>query len=758
MKIKHLVAILPGLYAASAFAMQPFVVKNIKVEGIQRTEAGTVFSYLPVKVGDTMDDEKSVVAIKALYATGFFKDVRIESENGLLVVVVQERPAISAIEITGAKEIKQDTLKSGLKQIGLAESRILDKSLLDKAVQELKRQYVGRGHYGVKVVATVTPLERNRVDVGFNISEGEVAKIHKIDIIGNHDFKESELLDLFSLSTPNWLSWFTNDDQYSKNKLSADEESLRSFYQNRGYLEFGVNSIEVSITPDKKDIYITINISEGPKYTVSGIKFAGDRLIPEAELQKIVGIKSGDIFSREKVTDSIRLISDRLGDEGYAFANVNAIPDLDKEKHTAAFTFSIDPGHRVYVRRINITGNTRTKDEVIRRELRQMEGGWYMGQKIKDSKQRVDRLGYFTDANIETPAVVGTNDQVDLNMSVTERPTGNVSIGAGFASSQGLILSGSVSENNIFGTGNQASIQLNTSKINTVYAFSYTNPYFTDEGTSLGYDLYKRNVNPSTLYLGQYSTSTLGAAVRYGVPVTDNDIIHYGLGFESTGINVNTYSSQRYIDYVNTFGSNNSTIMGTIGWSRDTRNNAFFPTEGTMKSAYTEVGLPGGTLKYYKITAQNMWFHTLYKDFTLMLNGQVGIGGGYGGKPLPFFKNFYVGGTGSVRGYDVSSLGPRDSSNQAMGGDRQIIGNAEIYFPMPGIKDKKSVRLSTFIDGGMAYGPSQLPVKGGLRYAAGFALTWISPVGPLKFSIAQPLNAQTGDNIQRFQFMLGNIF
>lgn len=757
-----------SLQAASAFAMQPFVVKNIRVEGIQRTEPGTVFSYLPVKIGDTMNDQKSVAAIKALYATGFFKDVRIETDKDVLVVIVEERPAIASIDITGAKEIKKDTLKTGLKQIGLAESHILDRALLDKAVQELKRQYIGRGHYGVKVNAILTPLERNRVDVSFNISEGDVAKIRKIDIIGNHVFKESDLLDLFSLSTPNWLSWFTNDDQYSRNKLAADEETLRAFYQNRGYLEFTVNSVNVSITPDKKDIYIAINITEGPKYTVGSIKFAGDMLIPDAELRKLVDIKTGEIFSREKVTDAIKLISDRLGDEGYAFANVNAIPDLDKKNHTAAFTFSIDPGHRVYVRRINITGNTRTKDEVIRREFRQMEGGWYMGAKIKDSKRRIDRLGYFSDSNIETPAVIGTNDQVDLNINVTERPTGNVSVGAGYASAQGLILSGSVSENNIFGTGNQASIQVNTSSLNTVYAFSYTNPYYTDEGTSLGYDLYKRVVNPSALLIGQYSTNTVGATVRYGVPVTDNDVIHYGLGFENTTITLNnyavvtgvtTYTSPLYSQFVQQFGNTNSTIMGTIGWSRDTRDNAFFPTEGSMKSAYTEMGLPGGSLKYYKVTVQDMWFHTLYKDFTLMLNGQVGVGGGYGGKPLPFFKNFYAGGVGSVRGYNISSLGPRDTYNEPMGGNKEVIGSAEIYFPMPGIKDKKSVRLSTFVDGGMAYGTTQTPLQaGGLRYAAGLALTWISPVGPLKFSIAQPLNAQSQDNIQRFQFMLGNIF
>lgn len=774
MKLKHLVAILSSLYATASFAIEPFVVKNIKVEGIQRTEPGTVFSYLPVKIGDTMDDEKSVQAIKALYATGFFKDVRIEAQGNLLIVVVEERPAIASIDIIGTKELKKDTLKTGLKQIGLAESRILDRSLLDKAVQELKRQYIGRGYYGVKVKATLTPLERNRVAVNFNVTEGDIAKIHKIDIIGNHDFKEKELLDLFSLSTPNWLSWFTDDDKYSRNKLAADEETLRAFYQNQGYLEFAINSINVSITPDKKDIYITVNLTEGPKYTISGIKFAGDKLISEAELRKIVDIKAGDIFNREKVTDAIKNISGRLGDEGYAFANVNAIPDLDKKMHTAIFTFSIDPGHRVYVRRINITGNTTTKDEVIRREFRQMEGGWYMGQKIKDSKNRINRLGYFSDANIETPAVIGTNNQVDLNLSVTERPTGNISVGAGYASAEGLILTGSISQNNIFGTGNQASISVNTSILNRVISLSYTNPYYTDAGTSRGFDLYKRDVNPSALMLGQYQTQTTGAMVRYGVPVTDNDIIHYGLGVEQTSIQLVNYAalfpytygtiypiytSPLYSQFIQQFGNTNTTLKGTIGWSRDTRNNAFFPTEGSMKSAYTEMGLPGGSLKYYKVTVQDMWFHTLYKDFTLMLNGQLGIGGGYGGKPLPFFNNFYAGGVGSVRGYDISSLGPKDIYNEPIGGNKEVIGSAEIYFPMPGIKDKKSVRLSTFIDGGQVYGTSQIPLQGGgLRYAAGLALTWISPVGPLKFSIAQPLNAQPLDNIQRFQFMLGNIF
>jgi len=759
MKIKHLAAIISALYVSSAFAVEPFVVKDIRVEGIQRTEAGTVFSYLPIKVGDTLNDDNAAAAIKALYATGFFKDVRLESDKGVLVVVVEERPAISKIDIVGVKEFDKDQLISGLKQVGLAESRIFDRSLLEKAEQELKRQYTSRGKYATQVTTTVTPLERNRVSISFNVEEGEVAKIRQINLVGNNAFKEKELLDLFELRTPGLFTWFTKDDQYSKQKLSGDLEALRSHYLNRGFLEFNVDSTQVSITPDKKDIYITINLVEGPKYIVSNIKLAGEMLVPEAELRKLINIKPGEVFAREKLTESIKLISERLGDDGYAFANVNAVPELNKEKQEAAFTFFIDPGRRVYVRRVNISGNNRTRDEVIRREMRQLESGWYSTEKITRSKTRIDRLGYFKDVNVETPAVPDANDQVDLNVSVTEKPTGTVMIGAGFSSTEKLVVSGSISQNNIFGTGNALSAQVNSGSINKVYSLSYTNPYFTPDGVSRGFDVYLRNVDPTSLSVGSYSSSTTGGTMRFGVPVTEDDTIFFGIGAERTKLTTFPTSPARYLSFVNTFGADNTTLLGTVGWARDKRDSAIYTTKGTVQRAFVEAGLPGGTLKYYKMTYQHQWYRPLTKTFTLLLNGEVGHADGYSNKPLPFYKNFYAGGTSSVRGYEGSSLGPRDTNDEVLGGNQRVVGNAEILFPFPGMKNEKSVRLSAFVDGGAVFGTNGAkPDSEGMRYSTGVALSWISPIGPLTFSLAKPLNANVNDKQQRFQFTLGGGF
>src|SRR6478672_5616050 len=476
--------LLVALSAAPARAIEPFEIKDIRVEGIQRTEAGTVFSYLPVKVGDTMTDEKASQTIRALFATGFFRDVSVEAEEGVLVVVVQERPSIAQIQFTGMREFDRETVLKAMSQIGLAEGRIFDKGLLDRAEQELKRQYLTRGRYATNVSTTVTPLERNRVSVSFTIEEGEASKIRQITIIGNQVFPERELLRQISLRTPGWLTWYSKADQYSRQKLAADLETLRSYYLDRGFLEFNVESTQVSITPDKKDIYVTIAVSEGPRYRVSDVKVAGEPLLPEAEIRKLITLKPGEIFSRARVTESTKKISDRLGADGYAFANVNAAPELDKEKREASFTFIIDPGRRVYVRRINISGNARTRDEVIRREMRQLEGAWYASDRITTSKQRLDRLGYFTETNIETPAVQGTTDQVDVNVSVVERPTGSVLLGAGFGSGEGLILSGSLTQNNFLGSGKHVSFGVNTSKINTTYAVSLTDPYYTPDGIS----------------------------------------------------------------------------------------------------------------------------------------------------------------------------------------------------------------------------------------------------------------------------------
>lgn len=730
------------------------------MEGIQRTEAGTVFSYLPVKVGDVLDDEKAAAAIKALYATGFFKDVRLESENDVLIVVIEERPAIAQINIAGAKEFEKDKLREGLKQAGLAESRIFDRSTLEKAEQELKQQYMARGKYAVKITTTTTPLERNRVGITFHVDEGKTAKIRKINVVGNKAFKEKDLLDAFSLRTPGLLTWLTKEDQYSKQKLAGDLESLRSYYLNRGYLEFSIESTQVSITPDMQDIYITVNIVEGPKYNVSDIKLAGELLVPEEELRKLIKLSAGDTFSREKLTESIKLITDRLGDDGYAFANINASPQLDKEKQQVAFTFFIDPGRRVYVRRINITGNSRTRDEVIRREMRQFEGGWYSTSKINRSKTRIDRLNFFTAVNVETPAVPGTTDQIDVNVEVKEKPTGAIMFGAGYSNMEGLILSGSVAQDNIFGTGKFVNLMVNTGSVNKTYSLSYTDPYFTKDGVTAGFDLYKRVLNTRTLSsVMNFNTDTLGAGLRFGIPLNENDSILAGLGAENTEIELGPNSPQRNIDFVKEFGPSTINIPATMSWRRDGRDSAIWTTSGTTQRAFTEVGLPGGDLTYYKLSYDLRWYYPVTEIFTLMLNGEFGYGDGYSGKELPFFKNFFAGGNTSVRGYNISSLGPRDANNRTLGGNKRLVGNLEVLFPMPGMRNDRTVRLSAFLDGGTVWGPGGVrPEQEGLRYSAGVAVTWISPMGPLKISVAQPLNSKPGDNIQRFQFQFGQQF
>ena len=749
--------LLLALHAAAATAIEPFVIKDIRVEGIQRTEAGTVFSYLPVKVGETMTDEGASHAIRVLYATGFFRDVSLERDGDVLVVVVQERPSIAQIDFTGMKEFNKDQIIAGMRQVGLAEGRIFDRGLLDRAEQELKRQYLSRGYYAVNISTTVTPLERNRISLNFNVDEGNIARIRQISIIGANVFSESTLLNQFVLRTPGMLTWFSKHDQYSRQKLSADLESLRSHYLNRGYLEFSIDSTQVSITPDKQDIYITISITEGRPYKVSEIKVAGELLIPEAEVRALIRIKPGEDFSRERLTESTKLIADRLGNDGYAFANVNASPELDKEKQLAAFTFFIDPGRRVYVRRVNVTGNNRTRDEVIRREVRQLEGGWYSADKVVVSKQRINRLGYFNEVEVETPAVAGTTDQVDVNVSVVEKPTGLVLFGAGFSSGEGLVLSGSIQQNNIFGTGKHVSLGLNTSKINTVYSLSYTDPYFTIDGISQGFDIYYRVTSPSDADLARYETKTGGAALRLGVPVSEIDTIFYGLGFENTTITTFADSPLFYRNYVNTFGPTNTNLFVSAGWTRDGRDSLIYPTKGTLQKASAELGLPVGDLHYYKTTYQFQRYFPLTRSVTFMLNGEAGYGDGYDDEPLPFFKNFFVGGVNSVRGYKSYTIGPKDSAGQPSGGNSKLLANAELFFPFPGLENDRSVRLGTFVDMGSVGNKYQgSPMQ--MRYSAGMSLLWVSPLGPLKISVAKAIRAQLGDEKEVFQFTIGGVF
>ena len=756
---KLLVGLLCALLVHSAMAFDPFQIKDIRVEGIQRTEAGTVFSYLPVKVGDTMNDEKAAAAIKALFATGFFKDVRLEIDGQVLVVVLEERPAIASLEFTGLKAFKPEDLKKSLREVGLAESRIFDRALVERAEQELKRQYLAQGHYAIQVTTTITPLERNRVGVNFAVSEGEIAKIRQINIIGAGAMKEADLLDLLVLRTPGWLTWYTKNDQYSKQKLSGDLETLRSHYLDRGHLEFNIESTQVSISPDKQDIYITINITEGEKYTVSSVKLAGQLLLPEAELAKLVQVKPGEVFSREKMTETTKAISERLGNEGYAFANVNAAPELDKEKRQVAFTVFIDPGRRVYVRRINVAGNTRTRDEVIRREMRQSEAGWYDGERINKSRTRVDRLGYFDEVTVETPPVAGTTDQVDMEVKVKEKPTGNILLGAGFSSAEKFTLSGSVEQQNLFGSGKHVAVQVSTSKSNKVYSLSHTDPYFTVDGVSQGFDIYSRKTDTSTLAVGSFGADSLGGGMRWGLPVAEDDYVSLGLAVDRTTLKLDAGSPVRYLDYVTRFGARSNTLLATVGWQKDGRDSLLVTTRGVYRRAALELSLPGSTATYARAFYQHQYFVPLDRKWTLAMKGEFGLAKSYGNKELPFFKNYYAGGIGSVRGFDSNSLGPVDAvTNTALGGNKRLIGNVELLFPVPGLGRDQSMRMSAFVDAGNVWGYDKQFSLGSLRYSAGVGFAWNSPLGPLKFSYANPFNKKAEDKVQRLQFQMGSVF
>lgn len=763
-KLKSILLIVSSLYASSAMAFDEFVVKDIRVEGLQRTEAGTVFSHLPVKVGETMNDNLASEAIKALYGTGFFKDVRIEVENNVLIVTIQERSSIAQIDFSGNKSFPTDKMKEGLKQIGLTEGQIFDKSQLDRAEQEIKRQYLSQGKYGATVKTVVSPLERNRVAVRFDIEEGAVSKIRDINIVGNRTFSTDDLRAEFLLTTPNWMSWWNKDDQYSKQKLNADLETLRSFYMNQGYLEFNIDSTQVSITPDKRDIYITVNITEGEKYTISEVKLAGETLVPEDELRQLMQIQAGDTFSREKVTQTSKAISDRLSNDGYAFSNVNAVPEINKDQHTAAFTFFVDPGRRVYVRRINIVGNTRTRDEVVRREVRQLESAWYASNKINRSKERIVRTDFFSDVNVETPAVPGTSDQVDLNISVVEKSTGSVQFGAGLSSNEGVVFGITVNQNNFLGTGNRVSANINTGKVNTTYSLSYTDPYFTPDGVSRGIDLYRRDVDTSSLNIGSFNTSSYGGGVRFGIPLNERDGFNFGLAADFTSVDLTSDSPKQYRDFCdNNSGCSSDSVVISAGWSHDTRDSITFTKNGVLQRLTGEVTLPVLDLEYYKVDYKHAWFKEVYKDFTLMLNGEIGYANSYGNTNYPFFKNYYLGGVNSVRGYDNGSLGPKDIDPSTLqdfstGGTKRLLGNAEMYFPVPGLKDSSQFRLSAFLDAGNVFGANESYSLGDLRYSTGVGVSWFSPFGPLKLVFAKPLNEQAGDKTQTIQFQLGQQF
>lgn len=761
------------LLGALAFAQgaAAFTISDIRVEGISRTEPGTVFSHLPFRAGDEYTAEKGTRAIHALYASGLFRDVTLTQDGDVLVVHIVERPAVATIETSGIKAFDKDAVEKSLRDVGMAEGRIFDQAVLERADQELRRQYLARGYYGVSVKTTVTPLERNRVRITISVDEGRASSISAIRFVGNKTFDNDELADLMQLGVPNWFSRYTKRDLYSREKLAADLESIRSFYMNQGYLDFKIDSVQVSIAPNKSDVYVTINMTEGEKYTVNDVRLTGDLLGLDSELQALITLEKGEMYNAEKVKNVSSAITDKLATLGYAFATANASPISDAQGRTVDIVYTVDPGRRAYVRRVNITGNNRTRDEVIRREVRQYEAAWFNSDLVKLSRDRIDRLGYFESVTAEPKPVPGTRDQVDLEVNVKERPTGSISLGAGYSTSEGIILSAGFAQNNVFGTGNSVSVDVNTSKSQRTIALSVVQPYITPEGISRSWDVYDRSVDLKELEVADVKYDTRGFGVSWGIPFTELDRVFLGGRFEMTDVKSNANSPWRYQNYEDKYGDNPMTVALTLGWSRDSRDNSLAPTRGVYQRLNGEFALPGFDIQYYKATYQYQQYIPLSRTWTLAFNGEVGWGDVYGKTDeFPFFKNFYAGGIGSVRGYNSGSLGPKeydpyDGDSDNLGGDRMLTGSIEILAPLPG--GDRTLRVFGFLDAGYVWGYEGVGVRqyrrqsmslSDLRYSTGIGVAWISPLGPLKFSIAAPLNDKDGDDIQRFQFQIGTGF
>jgi len=741
----------------AAWALAPFKVQDIRVEGLQRVEPGTIFASLPLRVGDEYSDEKGSAAIRALFALGLFKDVRLEANGNVLVVVVEERPTIANVEFAGTKEFDKDALQKAMRDVGLAEGRPFDKALADRAEQELKRQYINKSLYGAEVVTTVTPVERNRVNLTFTVSEGEPARIKDIHITGNKAFSESTLKGLFDLDTGGWLSWYTKSDRYARAKLNADLETLRSYYLQRGYLEFRIDSTQVAISPDKQDIAITINVTEGERFVVSGVKLEGNFLDRDDEFKSLVSIQPGEPYNADKVTETTKAFTEHFGNFGFAFARVEAVPEIDRETNRVAIVLRAEPSRRAYVRRIQVSGNNRTRDEVIRREFRQYEASWYDGDKIKLSRDRVDRLGYFTEVNVETQDVPGSPDQVDLVINVAEKPTGSLQLGAGFSSAEKIALSFSIKQDNVFGSGNYLGVDVNTSKYRRTLVFSTTDPYFTQSGISRTFDLYYRTDKPYQDQGGNYEIVTTGTSVRFGVPFSEVDTVFFGGGLEHTRIKAGTNIPAAYLAYADAYGYSSNGVPLTIGWSRDDRDSALAPNSGRYQRLNSEWSVAGDA-RYVRANYQYQQYVPLNKKFTLAFNGELGLGKGIGGRPFPVFKNFYSGGLGSVRGFDQGTLGPRDITGASLGGPKKVTLNAELVAPFPGAGNDRTLRVFGFVDAGNVFGDNEKISFGEMRASAGLGLSWISPLGPLRIAYAQPVRKQAGDKIQKLQFQIGTSF
>ena len=749
---------------------------DIRIEGLQRVSAGTVFAALPVSVGDLIDEPVVREATRSLFRTGYFSDVVMVRENGVLVIGLVERPAVTEINLDGNKAIETEQLIDALRDNGLAEGQIFRQVILEGMVQELQRQYVSQGRYGALVKTEVKQLPRNRVAVNIDIDEGDVAKIRHINIVGNSDFAEETLLDEFEQNSTGWLSWISSNDKYAREKLSGDIETLESWYLDRGYLQFAVVSTQVSISPNKESVYITININEGDIFKVSGIELSGELKIPEPQIRALVLLSEDSTFSQTLMTTSSEFITRRLGNEGYTFAEVEGYPELNEEDKTAKITFVVKPGMRAYVRRIEFRGNTKTADNVLRREMRQMEGGSANNALIESSKVMLERLGFFKEVRVENIPVAGTNDLLDVIYTVEEQPSGSVGASVGYSQGYGLILGANLSENNFFGTGKQVGVGLNKSKYQTSINFSYTEPYFTVDGVSVGYSLFARETDYGEYNVSSFSTDTYGASVNWSYPVSDIQRIGFGFTYENLAISSGTYDSKEISEFVTDNGTDFDVISANVNWVQSTLNRGVFATRGSMQRVSADLALPGSGLEYYKITYKAQHLRGLYGPLTLKLRADFGYGESYGGTTtMPFFKNFYGGGFGSVRGFKKNTLGPQDTSPAGLvyyddpdpiGGNVQVEMGAEVLFPLPFLKDQRSVQSSLFLDVGNIFntkcGETQVncfkPDVGELRYSVGLGATWLSGFGPITFSIAKPLNSNDFDETEVFQFSLGNQF
>ncbi len=769
---RSLLSLLIGSLAIAP-AVQAFVVSDIRVDGLQRVSAGSVYNALPVEVGDDIQQSDIAGATRALYQTGYFNDIRMVREGDVLVVTVVERPTISAIDIEGNKVIKTEDLKTGLEHSGLAVGEIFQQATLEAIRLELERQYVAQGRYGASITTEVVPQPRNRVKLDIDIKEGKEATIEHVNIVGNNAFPRDELLALFELKPSRWYKFFSSSDKYSREKLAGDLERLRSWYLDRGYINFDITSTQVSISPDKQHVFVTVNIDEGERYTISNVKMAGDLVIPQEEADALLLAEPGQVFSRKMVTATEEVLTRQLGNEGYTFASVTGIPTPDHENHTVELTFFVDPGRRAYVRRINFVGNTKTDDEVLRREMRQMEGGSANAEQIEQSRVRLERLGFFKQVNVETRPVPGTNDQIDVIYTVEEQPSGNVTASVGYSQSDGLLLGGSISQNNFLGTGNRVSVGLNRSDVSQLYSFSFFDPYFTVDGVSRGYDVYYRTYDYDDSDISSYAANTFGGNIRFGYPLSETQAVNFSLGVDGTEITTGSATPQVILDYLASNGEHFTNFKTSLGWSQSALNRGLLPTAGYSQSLSLALSIPGSTATFYKLTYRGQYFFPLTDSFTARFATRLGYGGAYGDTTeLPFFENFFAGGFGSVRGYRDNSLGPKaaqrndETDFNSLGGDVLIEGTAELLFPLPFITDQRSLRTSVFFDFGNVFDTTCSPLVVDcfrpdfkeLRTSVGLGLTWITPLGPLTFSLAKALNAKGQDETQSFQFSLGTPF